>query len=71
MPNGISNRQKREELRHRKRARAVLAAPLAGKTPPRAIPPIPTKPKRLPAGLAPSHYPHLKGVRRQAPGAKL
>jgi hypothetical protein len=31
MPNGISNRQKAEELRHQKRLRAARAAPLAGK----------------------------------------
>jgi hypothetical protein len=57
MPNGISNRQKRDELRHQKRMRAAMAAPLAGKVPPKAIP-VPTAVKRPPAGLAPSqHYP--------------
>jgi hypothetical protein len=33
MPNGISNRQKRAEQLHKKRARAALAAPLGGKKP--------------------------------------
>ena len=38
MPNGISNRQKAEELRHQKRLRAARAEALSGKSPPRPIP---------------------------------
>jgi hypothetical protein len=48
MPNGVTNRQKRAEQLHKKRSRAALAAPLAGKEPCRAVP-VPTKPKRLSA----------------------
>jgi hypothetical protein len=50
MPNGISNRQKRAEQLHKKRSRAARAAPLGGKSPPKAIP-VPTKSKRASDGL--------------------
>jgi hypothetical protein len=51
MPNGISNRQKRDELRHRKRARAVAAAGLArGAKKPVAAIPIASKPRRALGG---------------------
>jgi hypothetical protein len=70
MPNGISNRQKAEELRHQKRPRAARAAPLAGKVPPRPIP-VPTKPRR--ASSLPAHsYPTKRSSlgKRQEAGAK-
>jgi hypothetical protein len=47
MPNGISNRQKRAEQLHKKRARAALAAPLGGKKPVVAVP-IASAAKRAP-----------------------
>jgi hypothetical protein len=65
MPNGISNRQKAEELRHQKRMRAAMAAPLAGKVPPKAVP-LPSAAPRPPA-----HYPAKRvavGKRQEAGG---
>jgi hypothetical protein len=65
MPNGISNRQKAEELRHQKRLRAARAAPLAGKVPPR--------PTRRASSSLPAHsYPTKRSShgKRQEAGAK-